>query len=153
MTLSGRYFNARTPVGRRRALPGKRVTAKSRVNSIAMAGRLARDHYAEGIRSVIRGLMLLPGGNLDPFPFFEDALVMFDLHGEFAFEHIKKLAGVDVGVAGFAGICGHQFFDDAEIGGFDQVPAVAVGSPFIMFGGFYADYFCGHRNGRINAAW
>lgn len=109
-----------------------------------MAGRLTGDQNAEGIRPFIGGLMLLAGRNFDAFPFFENKLVILDLHGQFAFEDIKKLAGLDVEMAAFAGRRGHKFFDHAELRGFHQVPAVAGASPVVVFGGFYAGYRGGH---------
>jgi hypothetical protein len=42
----------------------------------------------------------------------------------------------------------HEFFDNAEVRCFDEMPAVAVGSllaaPFVMFSRSCADYFCRH---------
>ena len=48
-----------------------------------------------------------------------------------------------MGVANLAGAGWHEFFDEAELGRFDEVPALAVGalwaSLFVVFGGFCAD--------------
>lgn len=92
--------------------------------------------------------MPLAGGDFDAFAFPKNEVVIFDLHGQFAFENVEELAGVDVGMPGFLGAGGHEFFDNAKFRRFDEVPAVTVGclgaSPFIVFGGLYADYFCGH---------
>jgi hypothetical protein len=92
--------------------------------------------------------MTLPGGDFYAFAFMENEIVIFDFHGQLAFENVEELAGVDVGMEGFLGTWGHEFFDNAKFGRLDQVPAVAIGclgaSPFIVFGGLGANYFCGH---------
>jgi hypothetical protein len=84
--------------------------------------------------------MLLAGRDLEAFAGLKDKVVMFDFESQLSFEDVEKLARVDVGVAGFAGAGGHEFFDDAQLGCFDEVPTVAVGclraSPLVVFGGF-----------------
>ena len=71
---------------------------------------------------------------------------MVDFEYEFSFEDEEKLASVNVGVPGLAGVGRHEFFDDAEFGCFDEVPAVAVSclgaSPLVMLGRFCADDLC-----------
>jgi hypothetical protein len=73
----------------------------------------------------------------------EDEVVMVDLEREFSFEDEEKLLGVDVGVTNFTGTGRHEFFDDAELGSFDEVPAIAIGTlgsaPLVVFRGFCAD--------------
>ena len=92
--------------------------------------------------------MPLAGRNLNSLALLENEEVVLNIHGQFAFEHVEELARVDVGMADLAGSGRHEFFDNAEIRGFDEVPAVAIGflsaAPFIMFGGFDADYLCRH---------
>jgi hypothetical protein len=55
-----------------------------------------------------------------------------------------------VRMSGLACAGGHEFFDNAAVGCFDEVPAIAVGSlrtaPFVVFGRSYADYLCRHAN-------
>jgi hypothetical protein len=99
---------------------------------------------AEGVRAFVHRLMALAGAYFDSFSFIKDEVVIFDFDAEFAFEDVEELARVDVAVAGFAGGGGHSFFYDAQVWGFHEVPAVAIGSPFIVFGGCDADYFCRH---------
>jgi hypothetical protein len=51
-------------------------------------------------------------------------------------------------VAYLAGAGRNELFDDAELGRFNEVPAVAVGalraSPFVVFGGFCVGDLGGH---------
>ena len=51
--------------------------------------------------------------------------------------------GVVMEMTALGGARGHEFFDDAELGRFDEMPAVAVralrASPFVVFCGFGAD--------------
>jgi hypothetical protein len=87
--------------------------------------------------------MILAGGDFEAFAGVEDDVVVVDFEGEFSLEDVEELMGVDVGVTGFAGAGRHELFDDAEFGGTDEVPAVAVcglwASPLVVFGGFCAD--------------
>ena len=75
---------------------------------------------------------------------------MFNLECEFSFEDKEKLACVEMGVARLTCAGRHQLFDDAELGGFYEVPTVTVGSlraaPLIVFRGFRADDLWGHLN-------
>ena len=95
--------------------------------------------------------MALARGDFESFTGVKDKVMVFDFEGEFSFEDEEKLARVDVGMAGLAGAGRHEFFDDAEFGGTDEVPAVAVGalgaSPLVMLGGFCADDLSRHREG------
>lgn len=63
---------------------------------------------------------------------------MVYFEGQLSIQHVEELAGVRVVVAYLAGAGWHEFFNDAEFGRFDEVPAVAVGalraSPLIVFG-------------------
>jgi hypothetical protein len=94
--------------------------------------------------------MLLAGGDFESFPGMKKKIVMLYFEGQFSFEHEEKLTGMHVGVPGLAGVGRHEFFDDAEFWRFYEVPAVAVGalraSPFVVFGGFYADGLCRHAS-------
>ena len=124
------------------------ITPRLCFDTVAVAGGLAGDDDAEGVRAFIRRLVLLARGDFDAFAFLKDEVVIFDFDGQFAFEDVEELAGVDVGVADFLGSGRHELFDDAQVRRPDQVPAVTVGrleaSPFIVFGGAGADYFRGH---------
>ena len=86
----------------------------------------------------------------ESFTGLKDKVVMLYLEGQFSFEDVEKLARVDVEVTDFAGAGRHEFFDDAESGSLDEVPAVAVGflwaSPLIVFRGFCADNLCRHAS-------
>jgi hypothetical protein len=91
--------------------------------------------------------MVLAGRDLESFSGVNDEVMMLYFESEFSFEHEEELACVNVGVPGLAGVWRHELFDDAELGSFDEMPAVAVGalwaSPFVMLGGFCADDLCG----------
>jgi hypothetical protein len=91
--------------------------------------------------------MLLAGRDLESFAGVKDKVVMVDFECELSFEDEEELACVNVGVPGLAGVGRHEFFDYAECGRFDEVPAVAVSclgaSPLVMLGGFCADDLCG----------
>ena len=86
--------------------------------------------------------MALAGEDFESFTTVKNEVVMLDFESEFSFEDVEKLACMDVGVARLAGAGRHEFFDDAEFGRTDEVPAVAVGalraSPLVVFGGFCA---------------
>jgi hypothetical protein len=94
--------------------------------------------------------MLLAGGDLEAFAGVEDEVVLVDFESKFSFEDVEELARVDVGVTDFAGAGRHSLFDDAESGGSDEMPAVAVGalwaSPLVVFGGFCADGLSRHAD-------
>ena len=113
-----------------------------------MAGGLAGDYYADGGGAAINGLMGLAGSDLDSLAFLEGEVVVLNLHCEFAVEDVEELACVRVVVASLAGAGGHEFFDDAEVGRADEVPAVAVGfvgaAPGVVLGVDGGDGFRRH---------
>src|SRR5258708_33856473 len=94
--------------------------------AIAVAWGLAGDEEAGGGCASVDGLMLLAGGDFEAFAGVEDDVVVVDFEGEFSFDDVEELMGVDVGVTGFGCAGGHELFDDAEFGRTDEVPAVAV---------------------------
>ncbi len=75
--------------------------------AIAVAWGLAGDEEAGGGCASVDGLMLLAGGDFDAFAGVEDDVVVVDFEGEFSFEDVEELMGVDVGVAGLAGVGWH----------------------------------------------
>jgi hypothetical protein len=89
--------------------------------------------------------MPLAWGDLESFPGLKNKVVMLDFEGQLSFKDVEKLAGVDVGVTGFAGAGRHEFFDDVEFGRADKVPAVAVVAPGIVLGVSGGDGFGRHR--------
>lgn len=113
-----------------------------------MTWRLAGDEDSRGFGAPIECLMLLAGGDFEAFSCMEDMGVIFDFEVEFAFEDEEELVGADVGVALLRGAWWHELFDDAEVGGFDQVPAVAVGSlrasPLVVLRRFFVDDLSSH---------
>ena len=118
------------------------------VDAVAVAGWLAGDKDASGGGAAVDGLMGLAGGYLDALPGLEGEVEVLDLEGELALEDEEELAGPEVVVAGLAGAGGHGLFDDVEVGGADEVPAVAVGAvgaaPFVVLGGGGGDGFGRH---------
>ena len=113
-----------------------------------MARGLAGDEDSGGFVAAVGGLMVLAGGDFDTFAGAENKIVMLNLESQLSFEDVEELAGANVGVADFAGAGREELFDDAELGGFDEVPAVAGvslrASPLVVFGGFCADDLCWH---------
>jgi hypothetical protein len=75
--------------------------------AIAVAWGLAGDEEAGGGCASVEGLMLLAGGDFEAFAGVEDDVVVVDFEGEFSFEDVEELTGVDVGVAGLAGVGWH----------------------------------------------
>jgi hypothetical protein len=124
---------------------------------VAVAWGLAGDEEAASGCASVHSLMVLAGGDFEAFAGVKDEVVMLYFESEFPFEHKKELAGVDVGVTRFAGAGRHELFDDAELGRFDKVPAVAVGalwaSPLVVFGGFCADDFGGQVSMTLERRW
>src|SRR6266851_308742 len=104
------------------------------IDAVAVAGRLADDEDSHGALAAVDGLVGLAGGDLDALAGFEGEVVVLDLEGELALEDEEELPGADVVVAGLAGAGRHGLFDDVEVGGADEVPAVAVVSPGVVLG-------------------
>lgn len=113
-----------------------------------MAWRLTGDDHANRLCASIQRLMLLAWGNLDSFMRVKDKMMMFDFQGQLPFQNVEELACMDVRMSGLACAGRHEFFDNAEVRCFDEMPAVAVSSllpaPFVMFSRCCADYFCRH---------
>jgi len=103
-----------------------------------MAWRLTGDDHANRLCASIQRLMLLAWGNLDSFMRVKDKMMMFDFQGQLPFQNVEELACTDVRMSSLACAGRHEFFDNAEVWCFDEMPAVAVGSllpaPFVMFG-------------------
>jgi len=89
------------------------ITPRLCFDAVAVARGMTSDDDAERVRTFVRRLVLLARGDFDAFAFLKDEVVIFDFDGQFAFEDIEELAGVDVGVAGFLGSGRHELFDDA----------------------------------------
>jgi len=113
-----------------------------------MARRLTGDDHADRICTSIQRLMLLAWGNLESLAWVKNKVMVFDFQSQFTFQNQEELARTDVPVSDLTCASGHEFLDNAEVWRFNQVPAIAVSSvlsaPLVMFGRFYADYFCWH---------
>jgi hypothetical protein len=103
-----------------------------------MAWRLTGDDHPHGMRTFIQRLMPLAWADLDAFPCFKNKIMMFDFQRQLALENEEELARMDVGMSSLTRAGGHEFFDNAEVWRFDEVPAIAVSSlqstPFVVFG-------------------
>jgi hypothetical protein len=119
-----------------------------RNDPVPVAWRLTCDDHADRIRTPIHRLMLLARGNLDSFAGVKNKVMMFNFQSQFTFQNEEKLARMDVRMSGLTCAGRHEFFDDAEVLRFNEVPSIAVGSllsaPFVVFGRFRADYLCRH---------
>jgi len=113
-----------------------------------VAWGLTGDEYSHGLLTTVDGLMLLAWRDFNSFSGLEDEVVMLDFDGEFSFEHQEELTCVDVGVTDLAGAGRHEFFNDAELRRFNEVPAITAcsirTSPFVVFRRFCADDLCWH---------
>ena len=116
--------------------------------AVAVAWWLTGDEDTHGLGASIDCLMALAWRYFESFTGLKNKVVMLYFESEFSFEHEEELACADVGMTNLAGAGRHEFFDDAEFGSLDEVPAVAVGSllasPLVVFGGFCADDLGGH---------
>ena len=101
-----------------------------------MARGLAGDEDSGGAIASVEGLMFLARGYFEAFTCLKNKFMIFDFEGELAFEDVEELACVAMRVTDFVCARWNEFFDDAEFWCFDEVPAVAVGSPLVVFGGF-----------------
>jgi hypothetical protein len=82
--------------------------------------------------------VFLAGENFESFSGLEDQVVIVHFESQLSIQHVEELAGARVVVAYLARGGRHEFFNDAEFGCFDEVPAVAVGallaSPLVVLG-------------------
>jgi hypothetical protein len=103
-----------------------------------MAWRLTGDDHPHRMRTFIQRLMPLACDNLDSFACFKNKVMMFDFQGQLTFKNEKELARMDVGMSSLTRAGGHEFFNNAEVWRFDEVPAITVSSllstPFVVFG-------------------
>src|SRR5260370_19319697 len=116
------------------------------MRSAWLGGGLAGDEDAHGALAAVDGLVGLAGGDLDSLAGLEGEVVVLDLEGELALEDEEELAGTGVVVAGLPGAGGHQLFDDVELWGADEVPAIAVVAPDVVLGVGGGDGFGRHKN-------
>lgn len=114
---------------------------------VAVARWLACDEDAGGGRTAIEDLMLLAGRDLDTCASLQDEVALLHFNGQFSFKNVEELAGSDVTVSNLTCARWHEFFNDAEIGCSDEMPAVAAFSPLVVFGGLRADNLS-HREDR-----
>jgi hypothetical protein len=109
-----------------------------------MTWRLTGDEDSRGMGTSIHYLMLLAWRDLDSFACLKKKVVVIDFEGQLSLEDEEELARAGVGVTDLAGAGRHELFDNAELGVFDEVPAVAVGSlwasPLVVLGRFDVDW-------------
>lgn len=97
-----------------------------------MTRRLAGHQKMQVIPSPIHRLVRLTGCNLDSFSSSYSEHLAFDLHGQFAFQHEKELAGAQVMMPDLAGARWHSFFNDVQFRSADEKPAITATSPGVM---------------------
>ena len=78
-----------------------------RHDPVAVAWGLTGDQHSHRFGASIHRLMPLAWGDLESFPGLKNKVVMLDFEGQLSFKDVEKLAGVDVGVTGFAGAGRH----------------------------------------------
>jgi hypothetical protein len=93
-----------------------------------VAWGLAGDQHTQGLGAAIECLVRLAWRDFNAFAGLENEVVLLDFESEFSFEDKEELARAKVEVAGLAGVWWHKLFNDAEVGSFHQMPAVAVRS-------------------------
>jgi len=109
-----------------------------RRSPIAVAWGLAGDQHAHGLGAAIECLVTLARRDFNAFAGLQDEVVLLDFESEFSFEDEEELPCAKVVVPGLASVRRHKLFNDAEVGSFHQMPAVAVcpfwASPLVVFG-------------------
>jgi hypothetical protein len=116
------------------------------IHTVAMTGRSAGDENASRVRAAVEDLMHLTGQDFKALTSLEGKGVLLYFEGQLSLDNIEELPRVNMEVTDFPGAGRHEFFNDAEVGCPDKVPAVAVVSvgttPFVMRGGLPADDRC-----------
>jgi hypothetical protein len=124
---------------------------KSHVDTVAMAWGLACDQKAHRSKTLVEGLVRLMRRDFDAFSGVKNEGLVFDFEGQDSVEDVEELPRMEVIVATLTCAGRHELFDDAKVGRFDQMPAVAVGSeiaaPLVVFGSLCASVFR-HRGNR-----
>ena len=95
-------------------------------NAVAVAWGLAGDQHAHGLGAAIECLVTLARRDFNAFAGLQDEVVLLDFESEFSFEDEEELPCAKVVVPGLASVRRHKLFNDAEVGSFHQMPAVAV---------------------------
>jgi hypothetical protein len=95
--------------------------------------------------------MPLARSDLEASAGMKDQAVLLHVNGQLSRENVEELARMAVEVLNLTCARRHKLFDDAEIGGPDEMPAVAVlalrTTPFVMLGRLRADDLCHRRDG------
>ena len=104
-----------------------------------MAGRLAGDQHAHTVFAAVHCLVPLSRSDLKALARAQSEVALFDFESQFSFEDIEELARMNMRMTDFARAGRHQFFNHAECGRLEQMPAVAVRSartsPRLVFRG------------------
>jgi hypothetical protein len=108
-----------------------------------MARRLAAYHDAHRVLAAVYCLVPLTSNDLNPFASTQQQLMTLDLEGQLSIQDEEELTSMNMRVTCLAGTRRHELFDDAELGRFDEVPAITVRSvwttPLVVFGRFGTD--------------
>ena len=122
----------------------------SRRNTVPVAGWLTCHDHSHRLFTSVHSLMLLSRSDLQPLPCEKQEVMVFHFHRQFSFEYEEKLPSSDMKVTLFLCSRRHQFFDNAQIGGLDQMPAIARvptrTAPLVVFSGFSANDLRRHRS-------
>jgi hypothetical protein len=118
--------------------------------AIPMTWWLASYDHSHRLFTLVHGLMLLTWRNLQSLTRKKKVVTVLHFHRQFSYEHEKELPSFGVDVTLFMGSRWHQFFDNAQIGRLDQMPAIAIGpmrtAPLIVFRGFFTCDLCRHES-------
>lgn len=88
----------------------------------------------QGAQPLVENTMLGTGWDVDAFRGIHRDLLPFHFKSGGTQKDVKKLLGVLVVVRFFRGAGRHHFLDHTQAIGFEQVPALALVTPLIMFG-------------------
>ena len=112
--------------------------------AISVAGRLGDHKEARIFTAAIEYLMRYLGGHGKPGERREAMLFISDFEGELARQHVEELRCVVVQMTFLGGAGRHALFDNAQVFGAMEVPAVAElisdgAGPVIVLGSFMTD--------------
>jgi hypothetical protein len=102
-----------------------------------MTGRLTRDEYTRGVRTVIEDLMMQAGRDFEARTGMKNEAMLLYFNRQLSLENIEELPRMHVEVSNLTCAWRHELFDDAQFESSDEVPAVTVfcaGTPFVMLG-------------------
>src|SRR5579859_1086711 len=136
----GNSFNLLVPS------PESRENRELFVDPVAAGGWLRDNQEPHGLRGRIANLVARARQDSDSAARRYQRLLAIHFHQDLAAENVEELLGVLVMMANLGGARGHELFDHTQVLVSDQVPAIAVDTPAIVFGVLAAD---GDGRGRF----